>query len=102
MTFRSRPLLDLCHELPCMAKFSHDCNGPSVPAHSNQLKHGRGHGHKSADWAVAATCPEAHSYIDGVKGGWDKETKHAEWERAHIATMDYLFTNKLVIPHRRG
>ena len=102
MTFRSRTFLDLCHDLPCQAKFPHICNGPSIPAHSNQLKHGRGHGFKCSDVFVAAVCPDAHDFIDGRKGGWDKETKHAEWERAHIATMDYLFTNKLVIPHRRG
>jgi len=89
--FRSRRLLDLIHDAPCMASFPHQCNGPSVPMHSNELTWGRGYAHKSPDWAIASGCPEAHSYIDGVKGGWDKETKHAEWLRAYVKTQAWLW-----------
>jgi hypothetical protein len=40
---------------------------------------------------VAAVCPEAHDYIDGRKGGWDRETKQTEWDRAYIAYQEWLW-----------
>lgn len=91
MTYRNRRLLDLAHEIPCQARFPHACTAQSVPAHSNSQEFGRGIGHKSADWAFAACCPVAHDYIDGRRGGWDKETKRAEWLRAFIGTQDHLW-----------
>jgi hypothetical protein len=84
MTYRNRKLLDLAHEIPCQATFPHVCNGPSVPAHSNQQAHGRGHAHKSDDCFFAAVCPAAHDAIDGRPGGMDRETKQAEWNRAYV------------------
>jgi hypothetical protein len=60
--------------------------------HSDQQIFGRGHGHKSPDWAFAAGCHQAH--LDLNK--FDRETKQAEWLRAHIKTQDYLWKNGLV------
>lgn len=96
MTYRNRALLDLAHDAPCLAQFPHRCSGPSVPAHSNEQRHGRGHGHKADDCFFAIVCPEAHDYLDGRKGGWAKEEKRAEWDRANVATQRYLWTNKLI------
>lgn len=93
MTYRNRKLLDLAHEMPCQAQFKHVCNGPTVPAHSNQQIHGRGHAHKSHDCFFAGVCPAAHDQLDGRSGGMDKETKQAEWNRAYIATQTYLWEN---------
>jgi len=94
VTYRNPKLTRLAYEAPCLAQFPHVCNGPSVPCHSNQLIHGRGHGHKPHDCFVAFCCPEAHDYLDGRKGGWQKEEKRAEWDRAHIATLVWLFENE--------
>lgn len=91
--YRNRKLLDIAHEMPCQADFPHSCFGSVVPSHSNQQIFGRGASYKSHDWAYAAICSEAHDYIDGRKGGWDKETKHAEWLRAYIKTQNYLWQN---------
>lgn len=91
MTYRNRKLLDLSHDAPCLAQFPHIHNGPSVPAHSNEQRHGRGHSHKSHDNFHAAVCPEAHDFIDGRKGGWDRDTRQAEWDRAYIATQIYYW-----------
>lgn len=96
MTYRNRKLLDLCHEIPCRAGFPHICNGPSVPAHSNEQAWGRGFSHKSHDFAVAAICPAAHDQIDGRHPGMDRETKAAEWTRAYISTQLYLWENAKV------
>lgn len=94
MTFRSRKLLDLAHGMPCLAKFPHACTAHLgvEPMHSDSQLFGRGHGHKSADWAFAAGCHQAHVDLDT----FDRETKHAEWLRAYIATTDYLWTNELI------
>ena len=62
-----------------------------VPCHSNQSIFGRGASLKSHDWAFCAGCRDAHDYLDGRKGGWDKETKHAEWLRAFVKTQNYLW-----------
>lgn len=94
MTYRNRKLLDLAHEAPCFAQFPHDCNGPSVPAHGNELRLGRGHAHKCHDNFHAAVCPEAHDFIDGRKGGWTLEEKRAEWWLAYIAYQVWLWTEK--------
>lgn len=94
MTFRSRALLDVCHDTPCMADFPHNCNpNHSVPAHANDLMFGRGASFKADDCFVAAVCPEAHDFIDGRKGGWDKETKRAEWLRAYVKTQRWQWEN---------
>src|SRR5574343_1519548 len=91
--YRNRKLLDLAHEMPCQADFAHRCQGQVVPCHSNQLQFGRGASYKSHDWAFAACCSEAHDFLDGRRGGWDKETKHAEWLRAYIKTQNYIWQN---------
>lgn len=96
MTYRNRKLLDLAHDMPCQARFAHVCNGPSIPAHSNQQMYGRGHAHKSDDCFFAAVCPAAHDAIDGRAGGLEREIKQAEWLFAFIATQRYLWENKKI------
>jgi len=89
MTYRNRKLLDLAHISPCFAAFKHPCTGwqGCDPAHSDQQKHGRGTSHKTGDHWHAAMCNPAHRMLDT----FDRETKCAEWERAHIAYWDYLW-----------
>ena len=89
--YRNRKLLDAIHEAPCFASFPHSCGGQTVPCHSNQQIFGRGVAYKSPDWAVAGCCREAHDFLDGRRGGWDKETKHAEWLRAFVKTQNWLW-----------
>lgn len=96
MTYRNRKLLDLAHDMPCMASFAHECQGLSVPCHSNEHLWGRGFSHKAPDWAYAAMCPVAHDYVDGRRGGWAKSSKHAEWLFAYIKTQNYLWENGLI------
>lgn len=106
MTYRNKKLTDLAHETPCMAQFPHECTGrfpgedgktyTTVPAHSNWLRWGRGHGHRSPDLFHAAVCPPAHDFIDGRRGNWKKEEREAEWERAFIATFRHYFEKGLI------
>lgn len=93
VTYRSRKLLDLCHDTPCMADFPHQCSGTTVPAHSNDLMFGRGASFKADDCFVAALCPDAHDYVDGRKGGWAKDEKRAAWLRAYVKTQRWQWTN---------
>ena len=93
MTYRSRKLLDAVRDVPCQARFPHNCYGTPVACHANGLEFGRGHAFKADDCFVAALCPEAHDLVDGRRGGWDKETKRAEWLAAYISTQRWLWTN---------
>ena len=53
MTFRSPALLAAVRRLPCMC-----CNrqGRTQPAHSNQLRFGKGKGIKASDAAIMTLC----------------------------------------------
>lgn len=70
--------------------------------HSNDLTMGRGASFKAPDWAVAAGCMEAHDFIDGRRGGWDKDTKRAEWFRAYVKTQDWLFENEKLVVNKEA
>ena len=59
--YENRRLLDVAHDAPCMLQLGAPCgNYPSVPCHSDQLKHGRGTGHKSHDCFAVPGCPDCH------------------------------------------
>ncbi len=62
MTYRNRKLLDVAHEAPCMLRLGvHGCGEyPSVPCHSDLLRHGRRVGHKSHDCLAVPGCPACH------------------------------------------
>lgn len=100
MTFRSRPLLDLAHEIPCQAAFTHDCSEYQgvEPAHSDQQIWGRGHGHKSHDHAHAAMCHTAHMMLDT----FEREVKQTEWLRAHVRTMTYYWEHGYLVVNKKG
>lgn len=88
-TYRNRALLDLAHDAPCCAKFGHMCNDfmGVEPAHSDSHKFGRGIGHKSADWAFAAVCHNAHLDFDKM----EREEKFQAWLASFVATQDYFW-----------
>ncbi len=94
MTYRNRKLLDLAHNMPCMATFDHQCFGylGCDPAHSDSNIFGRGINHKSNDFAFAAMCNNSHKMLDT----FDKELKFFEWLRAYVKTQEYLWENELI------
>lgn len=59
---RDRKLLDVAHDAPCMLLLgAPGCStNPSVPCHSDLLRHGRGHKFKSHDCLAVAGCPACH------------------------------------------
>lgn len=89
MTYRNRKLLDLSHrvtkcqlQIPgvCVAHSAHGCE----PAHSNQIRHGKGFGNKAADYMHVAACHSCHAEFDQGKrlGKAEKTALFAEgWER---------------------
>ena len=91
MTFRSRKLLDLAHDMPCLADYPHQCGAHlgCEPAHSDSHIFGRGHGHKSADFAYASMCHTAHMLLDTM----DREEKFFAWLRAYAKTQAWLWEN---------
>lgn len=72
MTFRSRKLLDLAHRVTeCQLRLPGVCEGQSnlgcEPAHSNQLRHGKGMSNKAADYMHVAACHTCHAEFDQGK-----------------------------------
>ena len=91
MSYRNRKLLNLAHDAPCFAGFEHKCEGwqGCDPAHSDSSIFGRGHTHKSHDFAFAAMCHTAHMMLDT----FDRDLKFMEWLRAYVKTQLYLWEN---------
>lgn len=98
MTYRNARLLAAIRDLPC-AFCGRDGNDymSIVPAHSNQLRDGKGRGIKASDYRVAAACPPCHHELDqGAK--WSREERVARWEEAHRKTIGWLFeAGRLVV-----
>jgi hypothetical protein len=94
VTVRNRKLLDQAHDMPCHADFPHECTGwqGCEPAHSDSQLFGRGHGHKSNDWAYASMCHTAHMMLNT----FSKDEKFWAWLRAFVKTITWLWENKRI------
>ena len=90
---RDRKLLDLAHEAPCMLQLGVVGCGvyPSVPCHSDALRHGRGAGHKSADVFAVAGCPACHTAFTRANLG--REGYEAAWLAAFERYLAWLWAN---------
>ena len=75
---------------PCQRCGAQD--GTVVAAHSNQLRDGRGVGHKTHDYRIAALCYRCHNEIDYGKS-MNRQDKLEAWEDAHRKTIGWLFDN---------
>ncbi len=87
MTFRSRRLLDLAHDMPCMCEFPHQCTAylGCEPMHSDSHIFGRGGWHKSHDFAFASGCRTAHKMLTAkVNDDVKREQKFYDWLRAYV------------------
>lgn len=82
---RVNPLLHpdlLCHGQQCYLRFPGICrNNPDtvVPAHSNQLKHGKGKGLKANDLMTVPACFWCHYELD-QGNRFTKQQKIARWD----------------------
>lgn len=94
--FESRKLLDLCHGADCFLRIDGVCRSgvnPSVPCHSNALKHGRGVGNKTHDCYAVPGCPECHSHFDLRLGTAERADI---WLRAFEEWVLHCWRNGLV------
>lgn len=82
-----KAMLTACKGELCYLRIPGVCIGgveTTVPAHSNQSKHGKSLGRKADDAFTVPACYACHSQID--QGGmFTKEQKFAFWDRAHEA-----------------
>lgn len=97
MTFRNRKLLDLAHRVTeCQVQIPGVCEGHSAhgcePAHSNQIRHGKGFGNKAADYMHAAACHSCHAELDQGRR-FTKDEKAAMFMEAWERTMALYFEN---------
>lgn len=75
------------------------CNGDpakTVWCHSNQGKHGKGHGLKSHDCFGALGCSSCHDWYDNKIPNIPHEEKVATFEAAKDRTWFYLWANGLL------
>lgn len=92
MTFRSRRLLDVTHEAPCMLNIAIPCgNDPSVAVHSDLLRHGRGVGHKSGDQFAISACPNCHARFTRAFLG--KGQYEIVWQEAYERYVTWVWEN---------
>ena len=86
----NRKLLNVAREAPCMLRLAPDCgNNPSVPCHSDMLRHGRGIGSKSHAAFAVPGCPSCHAVFTRAKlgrGGYDDK-----WQAAHEEYLRWLW-----------
>ena len=95
--YRNRKLLDLAHRLQfCQMQILGYCEGFSgdgcEPAHSNQIRHGKGTGIKAHDWWHVAACRACHDVLDGrTPSSLTKSEKNEYFEHGWERTMDRYF-----------
>jgi len=79
--------------LPCQ-----NCGleGSTQASHSNQLRDGRGVGHKTSDAMLAALCHPCHYEIDYGKD-LSREEKKEIWDAAYRKTMRALIERELLV-----
>ena len=93
---QDRKLLDLAQGAPCFLQLgAKGCGAnPSVPCHSDMLRHGRGIGHKSNAVFAVSGCPACHAVFDRAHLG--KAGYEEAWLRAHERYLAWLWAeNKL-------
>jgi hypothetical protein len=76
--------LAACRGEPCYLMVSHVCCfdwETVVPAHSNQLRHGKGKGTKAKHPYTIPACFTCHTWLD--QGSAPREEKFAAWDRAY-------------------
>jgi len=56
MIYRNESLIKACREQICFLRLPGCTGQPTAAAHSNLLRHGRGHAHKSHDCFVVPAC----------------------------------------------
>ena len=92
MTHRNRALLDVAHEAPCFLHLAVPCgDNPSVPCHSDMLRHGRGAGHKSHDALAVPGCPNCHAQFTRQHLG--REGYELVWAHAFEKYTVWLWEN---------
>jgi hypothetical protein len=82
---QDKHLADLCHGQPCyllLPVVACSARDTVVPAHSNQMKHGKGKGIKAHHTFTVPGCAACHAELDqGMR--LTKEQKFALWDDAY-------------------
>lgn len=86
MTAVEHRFLDACRGQTCYLRIPDVCLGgteTTVPAHSNQQRHGKGMGLKAADRYTIPACHACHMEID-QGNRFTREEKFALWDAAYV------------------
>lgn len=93
---KNQKLRDSAKDCPhCMGCKLQNPNGDLLClAHSNQLRHGKGRGLKSADAEGAILCQRCHDYVDGRTGSGSRADMRLYHETAHEKTVAWWIENR--------
>ena len=90
MSDQNIALLELCRLSPCQLQLGEPCGTyPSVPCHSDMLRHGRGVGHKSWSWVCVPGCPDCHAKFTRANLG--REGYEQAWIAGHERFMQWAW-----------
>lgn len=95
--YRSEKLLGFAKESPMCFGCGEPNDGSVVAAHSNQQRDSKGTGIKAHDFRIAFLCYRCHTELDQGKK-MDKLERLEFWERAHRATIGWLFNTRRIGP----
>lgn len=95
MTYRNRKLLDAAKQAPVCFLCEKTNDGTVVACHSNQIRDGKGTGHKASDVRVAFLCHNCHAAIDHGKE-MNRTQKIERWELAHRSSIGWLFESGII------
>src|SRR5690606_30745347 len=85
--YHDKPMLEACRGELCYLSIPGVCVGgtdTTVPAHSNQARHGKGMGIKAKDQYTVPACYACHAEIDQGHT-FTREEKFALWNKAYAA-----------------
>ena len=95
--YENRQLLNIAREAPSCFIRLRECSGvPTVPAHSNLQRHGRGFSYKSHDCYVVPACQSCHYEIDSGKN-LTREEKEQAFTKALEEYWLYLWVNEKIV-----
>ncbi len=73
----SKILRESVRKMECQIQTPLCDNGPCVPCHSNESRHGKGTGIKADDLFIASGCATCHAIVDGRESRMPKDER--EW-----------------------
>lgn len=94
VNYRNTKLLQAARNVPYCMGCGKVTDGTIVAAHSDQIRDDKGTGIKAHDYRIAYLCYTCHENVGA--GQLSREEKREIWERAHRASIGWMFETGVV------